>query len=160
MTNCKEYRDDVLDITAIPLADLATGTSEWQLKPVINGDSFRPVLTNAITIGVKPATAGGSLIPIRRSSGKAKDTETDGVPGRIHAVTVNCDVDDRDSGVPEGLLTLERTPSHLLLTYRDHTQAFVAATEDTYICEVERDGGKVSVSFRIQNLAGIQAIIA
>jgi hypothetical protein len=39
------------------------------------------------------------------------------------------------------------------------THAFVAATRDSYLCEVERNGAKTSVSFRIYNLMGIQLIV-
>ena len=117
------------------------------------------MLSGSITIGLHPATPGGTLIPIMRKSGKAKDDESDSVAGRLHTVTVTCEADDRDSDVWNDLLTLERTPSHLLLTFRDNTRAFVAATQDTYLCTTERDGSKTSVTLRIQNLMGIQPLV-
>ena len=159
MINCKEFElDDLLAITAIPVGDYVLGTKEWQLKPTIPNASFSPTLTHAIVVGLQPAMAGGALVPIRRLTGKAKDAEGDSVAGRLHTVTVNCKVDDRDGSVWDHLLTLERTPSHLLLTFRGGTRAFVAATQDTYTCEVERDGADTSLSFKISDLMGIQLI--
>lgn len=146
-------------ITAIPVTDFALGTASWQLTPTIPSVSFSPTLSGSITIGLQPVAAGRPLIPIKRSTGKAKDDESDSVAGRLHAVTVTCEADDRDFSVWNHLLTLERTPSHLLLTFRDQTRAFVAATEDTYLCDTERDGAKTSVTFRIQNIMGIQPIV-
>ena len=159
MLSCKEfYLDDVMAITAIPIADFVLGTSSWQLTPTINENYFSPTLSNAITIGLQAAEYGGILIPIMRKTGKAKDAESDSVAGRLHTVNVTCEVDDRESEVWNDLRILERTPSHLLLSFRDGNRAFVAATEDTYLCEVERDGAKTSVSFKIQNLMGIQLL--
>ncbi|MBQ8713016.1 MAG: hypothetical protein IJ551_09415 [Prevotella sp.] len=160
MTNCKEFvLDDAIAITSIPITDFNLGTHEWQLTPTIPKNSFSPPLTNSVTIGLQPAAAGRPLIPIIRSTGKAKDEEDDSVAGRLHTVNVTCQIDDRDFSVLNHLLTLERTPSHLLLTFRDNTRAFVAATQDTYLCTVGRDGAKTSVQFRIQNLMGIQLMI-
>ena len=157
--SCKEFNlDDLLAITAIPVTDYSLGTYDWQLKPTIKNTAFSPSLTNAIAIGIKPATAGGKLIPIMRASGKAKDSEDDSVAGRKHSVSVSCEADDRESAVWNYLFSLERTPCHLLLTFRGDTRGFVAATEDTYMCEVDRSGGKTSVSFKIENLMGVQLI--
>lgn len=157
MNACKEFvLDDVMAITAIPVADFNLGTYAWQLTPTIASAYFSPSLTNAITIGLQ--AAGGQLIPIMRMTGKATDEESDSVAGRLHTVNVTCDVDDRDSAVWDRLLQLERVSRHLLLTFRDNTRAFVAATEDTYLCNVERDGAKTSVKFRIHDLMGIQLI--
>ena len=163
MNNCKEFvLDDAMAITAIPVTDMpATDAAAPanQLTPVIAKTGFTPVLTNAITIGIRPATQDGILVPIRRFTGKAKDEESDSVAGRIHTVTVTCEVDDREAEVWGHLLTLERTPSHLLLTFRDGiTQAFVAATRDSYTCTTERDGSKTTVTFRIHCLMGIQLL--
>lgn len=166
MNNCKEFvLDDLMAITAIPVDDVAVNNEAWQLNPTIRntGDGFSPVLTNAITIGLQKATYGNTtakaLIPIKRFTGKAKDEEGDTVAGRLHTVTVNCEVDEREPDVWAHLLSLERTASHLLLTFRDGiTQAFVNATRDSYLCNVERDGAKTSVAFRIQCLMGIQVI--
>lgn len=168
MLNCKEYElDDLLAVTAIPVSDFSPGTATWQLKPSIASASLSPTLTNAVAIGLQPATTGGRLVPIKRLSGKAKDSEGDSVAGRKHTVSVSCEADDRDltadsrgETVLDYLLRLERTPSHLLLTFRGGQRAFVVATEDTYTCEVERNGAKTSVSFKIENLMGIQLIIA
>ena len=159
MISCKEFElDDLLAITAIPVGDYVLGTVEWQLKPTVPSGQFDPTLTHAIAVGLQPATAGGALVPIRRMTGKAKDAEGDSVAGRLHTVTVNCKVDDRDGSVWADLLTLERTPSHLVLTFRGGTRAFVAATQDTYTCEVDRDGADTSLSFKVYNLMGIQLI--
>ena len=160
MTTCKEFvLDDVMAITAIPVTDFAPGTAAWQLTPTIAKAGFSPSLSGSITIGLQPAVADRPLIPIIRTTGKAKDDEGDSVAGRLHTVTVTCQVDDRDFSIWNHLLTLERTPSHLLLTFRDKTQAFVSATQDTYTCTVDRDGAKTSVQFKIQNLMGIQMIV-
>lgn len=164
MTNCKEFvLDDVMAITAIPLANISASSITSpvnQLSPTLPSSAIVPsMLSSSITIGLQPAVLGGTLIPIMRKSGKAKDDESDSVAGRIHTVTVTCEADDRDSDVWNDLLTLERTPSHLLLTFRDSTRAFVSATEDTYLCNVERDGSKTSITLRVQNLMGIQLIV-
>lgn len=160
MTSCKEYYlDDILAITAIPLADLTVGTLAWQLSPTISEDDFYPTLDNAITIGIQPATEGGILIPIIRNTGKAKDSESDSVAGRLHTVSITCDVDDREGIVWNDLLKLERNPFHLALLFRGGQHAFVSATEDNYLCNAERDGSKTTVTFRIQNLMGIQLIM-
>lgn len=162
MNNCREFElDDLMAVTAIPVADIPAGDPASPancLAPTIDAEGFSPVLTHAIVIGMQPATAGGILIPIRRRTGKAKDDESDSVSGRLHTVSVTCEVDDRDGSVWSPLLTLERTPRHLLLTFRGGTQAFVAATEDTYLCNVERDGAKTTVTFRIQDIMGIQLL--
>ena len=160
MNSCKEFAlDDVMAITAIPIGDMILGASSWQLSPTILSSGFSPVLTNAITIGLQPATVGGSLIPIIRKTGKTKDEESDSVAGRKHTVTANCEVDDRDSDVWSLLHQLEITPCHLLLTFRDNTRAFVCGTQDSYLCETERDGARTSVSFRMECLFGIQLIV-
>ena len=157
--SCKEFNlDDLLAITAIPVTDFSLGTYDWQLKPTIKNTAFSPSLTNAIVIGIMPATTGGKLIPIITKSGKAKDSEDDSVAGRKHSVSVICEADDRESAVWNYLFSLERTPCHLLLTFRGGTRGFAAATEDTYMCEVDRSDGKASVSFKIENLMGIQLI--
>lgn len=159
MNNCNEFLlDDLMAITAIPVADYVLGTLPWQVVKTIPVTQFTPVLTNAIVIGQQPAVTGGVLIPIKRTTGKAKDSESDSVAGRLHAVSVTCEADDRDPSLWEELQKLECTPSHLLLTFRGGQKAFAAATQDTYICEVERDGSKTNVSFKIQNLMGIQLI--
>lgn len=160
MISCKEFvLDDLLAITAVPVSDYNIGTAAWQVAPTIPEAQFSPVLTNAIAIGLQPATAGGSLVPIIKLSGKAKDAESDSVAGRAHTVSVSCEVDDRDGEVWADLLTLERKACHLILTFRGGTRAFVIATRDTYVCEVERDGAKTSVAFKIHNLMGIQLIV-
>lgn len=161
MTNCKEFvLDDVMAITAIPFDNINLGITPWQLTPTIQEEDFSPSLDDAITIGVQPATVGGRLIPIIRSTGKVKDDESDSVAGRIHNVTVTCEVDSRDSEIWDNLLVLERIPAHLLLTFRDDSRAFVSATEDTYQCSTDRDGSKTSVTFKIQNIMGAQIIIS
>ena len=159
MNKCSEFvLDDLLAVTAIPVNDLQPGTAAWQLQPVIPAGSFSPTLTRAVTIGLAPATAGGPLIPITRSTGKAKDDTSDSVAGRLHTVKVTCQADDREATAWRLLRQLELTPSHLLLTFRGGQRAFAQATEDTYLCTVERDGAKTSVSLRVQNIMGIQLI--
>jgi hypothetical protein len=169
MPTCKEFAlDDLMAITAIPVTDFnpaavpggaPSGITSWLLTPVIPEDQFSPTLTSAITIGQQPATTDGTLIPIMRCTGKAKDDESDQPAGRLHKVTVNCQIDDRDPSVWNNLLTLERTTSHLLLTFRDLSHAFVQANKDTYFCTVDRDGAKTSVQFRIECLMGIQMLV-
>lgn len=159
MTSCKEFElDDLVVITAIPVADFRPGTYTWQLKPTIPSALFSPSLANVIVIGTVPATTGGTLIPIKRNTGKAKDSVSDSVAGRLHKVAVSCEVDDRDGDVWDDLAALEKTPCHLLLTFRGGARAFALATKYTYGCEVERDGAKTSVSFDIQNMMGMQLI--
>lgn len=171
MTNCKEFvLDDMMAITAIPVGNIpaSSPTSPVNiLAPTIGKSGFSPSLTGAITIG-QQATAEGTLVPIKRLTGKAKDDESDSVAGRLHTVTVNCEVDERGGEIWAPIaalgntpcsLRLERTAHHLLLTFRDGTQGFVAASDDTYTCSIERDGAKVSVAFKIQNLMGIQMIM-
>ncbi len=169
MSTCKEFAlDDLMAITAIPVTDFnpaavpggyPSGINSWLLAPVIPKAQFSPTLTRAITIGQQPGTTGATLIPIMRLTGKAKDDESDQTAGRLHKVTVSCQIDDRDPSVWTNLLALERTPSHLLLTFRDQSRAFVQANKDTYLCTVDRDGAKTSVQFRIECLMGIQMIV-
>ena len=98
MNNCKEFAlDDLMAITAIPVADYVLGTKAWQLKPTIVTTSFSPTLTNTIVIGLQTATVGGKLIPIRRHTGKAKDAESDSVAGHLNTVTASCEV-ERSNG--------------------------------------------------------------
>ena len=164
MTNCKEFvHDDVMAIAAIPIADFDIGTAAWQLKPTVTQDDISSCFLSAeriITIGPTRAFSVGVLIPIKKNTGKVKDAESDSTAGRMHSVTVSCDIDDRNSEVWGYLRVLERTPAHLLLLYRNITYGFVAATADTYKCEVERDGDKTSVSFIIQNLMGLQTVVS
>ena len=171
MNNCSEFvLDDLMAITAVPAvnipASLPTSPAN-SLSPTISASGFSPSLTGSITIGQKPAVQGGALVPIKRFTGKAKDDESDSVAGRLHTVSVTCEVDGRDSSADSGgrriwdyLLQLERGTYHLLLTFRDGvTRAFVSASEDTYLFNAERDGSKTTVTFRIQNLMGIQLIV-
>lgn len=164
MTNCQEFAlDDLMAVCAIPVADMPASDPESpvnSLTAVIASEGFHPVVTAATVIGQRPATENGRLIPIRRGTGKAKDDVSDSVAGRLHTVTVTCEADDRDGAVWADLLHLERTPSHLLLTFRDGTtRAFVSASRDTYICTVERDGAKTAVTFKVQDIMGIQRIV-
>ena len=159
MTRCSEYElDDLTAITAIPVTDYNPGTAAWQLKTTIPASAFSPVLDRSVTIGLRPAAAGASLVPIVRTTGKASDDEGDSVAGRLHTVKASCQADDRDGLVWADLLHLERTPCHRLLTFRGGTRAFAQATSDAYICTVERSGAKTTVIFRLQNLMGIQLL--
>ena len=163
MINCNEYvLDDMLAVTAIPVDDIPASDPASpvnMLTPTIPSEDFYPTLDDAIAIGLQAVTEGGTLIPIMRKSGKAKDDESDSVAGRLHTVNVTCEVDDRNSEIWNALLTLKRTPRHLVLTFRGGQRAFVAATEDTYQCTVERDGGKTTVAFKIQCMMGIQILV-
>lgn len=155
--SCKEYQlDDLMAITAVPVANISAASAMSPvnaLTPTVA--SFTPTMTGAIAIGMQP----GADIPIMRDTGKAKDDESDSVSGRLHTVSVSCEVDDRDGAVWAPLLTLERSPRHLLLTFRGGARAFVSASQYTYVCTVERNGAKTSVAFRIQNLMGIQLMV-
>lgn len=161
MTGCKEfYLDDVMAVTAIPLGNIPAGSVNSPVNKLTatigKTDITAAMLSGSITIGTVPAAVGGTLIPIMRRTGKAKDDESDSVAGRLHTVTVTCEADTREPLVWNDLLTLERTPSHLLLTFRGGERAFVAATQDTYLCDVGRDGAKTTVTLRVQNLMGVQ----
>ena len=157
--DCKEFDlNGLLSVTAIPVSDYSPGTHAWQVSPTIPSTEFSPTLTNAIVIGAFPATTGGKLVPIMRGTGKVKDDESDSVAGRKHTVTVSCEADDRDKTTWGYLTALERTPCHLLLTFRGGARAFVTATQDTYACEVNREDAKTSVSFKIDDLMGLQLI--
>lgn len=160
MIHCKEFAlDEAVAITAIPVTSFDPGIAAWLLTPTIPGNSFQPTLSESITIGLHPDAPGRPVIPIIRTTGKAKDDESDSVAGRQHSVSVTCEVDERDDSVWDNLLALERTPSHLLLTFRNSTRAFVVATKDTYLCTVSRDGSKTDVTFKVNNLMGIQPIL-
>ena len=180
MNNCKEYvLDDLMAITAIPVGDISasdTGSLANNLTPTIAKAYFTPSLVHAITIGrelfdltVSGGTANTSacLVPIRRMTGKAKDDTQDSVAGRLHTVTVNCEVDERGGeiwaptgqGQPPCSLLLERDAHHLVLSFRDGTMGFASASADAYLCSIERDGSKITVTFRIQNLMGIQMVV-
>ena len=155
MTGCSEFiLDDVLAVTAIPVTDMPADNPSSpvnSLEPTIRANGFRPVLTHAVTIGLRPATDGGALIPVIRHTGKARDEESDSVAGRLHTVTVTCEIDSRDGTVWADLLMLERTPSHLVLTFRDGvTRAFVSASRDTYTCSTGRDGAKTTVTLGLR----------
>ena len=171
MNSCKEFvLDDLMAICAIPVANIPAGdpaSPANKLSPTIAANGFSPSLTGAIVIGQAPATQGGALVPIMKHTGKAKDDESDSVAGRLHTVSVSCDIDDRDSSADgngrsiwDYLLQLERGTYHLLLTFRDGTtRGFVTATEDAYLFNTGRDGSKTTVTFRIQCLMGIQMIV-
>ena len=159
MSNCNEfYLDNMMEVVAIPINDY----NHWNasaLQPTISKDDFEPTLDNAIVIGMDPVNDKRYLIPIRPGSGKANDDEGDSVYGRKHTVVVSCEVDSRYDGILSLLRTLELTPCHLILTFRNNNRAFVAATQDTYHCKVSRDGSKTQVQFRIECISGIQLIV-
>lgn len=179
MNNCKEFLSEVMAITAIPIANISASDVSSpvnNLTPAIGKAGFHPSLANAVTIGLSlldlTATGGAAnkssyLVPIMRMSGKVKDDPSDSVSGRLHTVTVTCEVDERGGEIwastgqnqPPCSLRLERVPHHLVLSFRDGTMGFASATEDTYLCTIDRDGAKVNVQFRIQNIMGIQMIV-
>lgn len=178
MNNCKEYYlDDARAIRAIPVSEESLDT--WvvavdetdptspanQLTPTIYEENFA-ITDDTIFIGRQRPVEDGEVrddvafIPIQPGTGKVKDSAADSVAGRLHTVTVTCEVDDREGEVWENLLKLERTPCHLELTFRDgRTRAFVAGSEDTWQCNTERDGSKTTVTIRIQNLMGVQLLV-
>lgn len=179
---CREFLADVLEVTAIPVGEIQPAADKWHVMKTVaeHGTSntfnaafkskdevrkdndtlvdYAPKPAGTVTIGLRAAFAGGKLVPAIRKTGKAKDDESDSVAGRLHKVTVGCEVDDRDSDVWGTLLGLERTPSHLLLTFRDGSRGFVWATEDSYLLTVDRDGARTSVQFRIEDDMGIQLL--
>lgn len=179
MTNCKEFvLDDLMAITAIPVSDISasdTMSPVNNLTPTIDADNFHPTLSHAVTIGrelLDMTEAGGGrsayLVPIKRLSGKAKDDTQNSVAGRLHSVTVSCEVDERGGEIWAPMATmgntpcslrLERTAHHLVLMFRDGTMGFASASEDTYQCTIDRDGAKVSLQFRTQNRMGIQMLV-
>lgn len=165
MSDCKEYVIGVMEIWAWPVKDADDDNASNvvnQLTPYIPANGMTLQNTDIdIVIGLtKPANTNATLVPIVRMTGKAKDDESDSVAGRLHTVTVSCEVDERGGEIWRQQLTLERKAHHLLLTYRDGvTKAFVAASADAYQCNVERDGSKVTVAFKIQNLMGIQQLL-
>lgn len=151
-----------MSITAIPLSGVnsaSASVASMLLSPTINSEEFAIDTTGSIVIGLMPVESGGDLIPIWQSSASAKDTETDGVAGRSHKVVVTCVVDDRDSDTWELLLRLQRTPSHLMLGLRDGTNLFVFATEDSYLCEVNREGSSTEMTLTVHNLMGVQRMV-
>ena len=162
MSDCKELLIGVMTIAAIPVKDTDDDNIDHlvnQLTPYV--DSLpSDILTGAVVFGLAAPSINTTLVPIVRMTGKAKDDESDSVAGRLHTVTVSCEVDERGGEIWQQQLTLERKAHHLLLTYRDGvTKAFVAASADAYQCNVERDGSKVTVAFKIQNLMGIQQLL-
>lgn len=158
MSSCTEFvLDDLLAVTVIPVEDYDPGFADWQLHPVIPSEGFAPSTANAVVIG-NPISTNLPVIPLVRKTGKASDSESDAVADRAHTVKVSCEADCRDLSVLTTLLRIERTPSHLLLTFRGGKQGFVQANEDNYVCEVERSDAKTTIQFRIQNIMGIQHI--
>jgi hypothetical protein len=171
MSNCKEYMlDDLMAITAIPVSDIAAGDVSSpvnKLTPTLEEDEFGPSLDNAIVIGLMGG-GGAVLVPIKRLSGKVKDDVQDSVAGRGHTVTVTCEVDERGGELWAPVPTLdnmpcsqrlERVAHHLLLSFRDGTRGFASCTDDTYLCTIDRDGAKVNVTFKIQNIMGVQLLM-
>lgn len=158
MVNCKELSLEVMEIKTIPLDKYDT-SGKISISPTIAETDFSPLYDDdTITIGTDTTT--GSLIPIMRQTGKAKDTPTDSVAGRIRTVTVSCDIDQRDDEIWDLLLQLEREPRHIILTTRDGSVYFCQAMIDTYTCTDERDAEKVTVTFKVQCLMGLQKIIS
>lgn len=158
MRSCKEYLlDDLMAVTAIPVGNISSSDPSSPVnKLTATIPPFTPSYSGAITIG--QTSPGGELVPIMPLSGKASDDESDSVAGRLHTVKVSVEADDREADRWPVLLRLERTPSHLMLTFRGGQRAFVAATRDTYLCTVERSGSKTSVTLTVRNLMGIQLL--
>ena len=85
-------------------------------------------------------------------------------------MTVTCQVDDRefattqklggkDMNILDLLHYLELTPCHLLLTFRNGQQGFVAATRDSYHFDYSRDEAKTSATFKVHCLMGVQLMV-
>jgi len=149
-------------IVAVPVSKYTpSGTS--MLAPAITDAETLETLdgivdADAIVIG-KSSQNGSALIPIIRDTGKVKDSESLDTAGRLHTVNVECEVDNRDSEVWTLLHRLERMAAHLLLTSRDGSRFFVQGSEDTYLCTVNRDGEKTSVSLKVQCMMGVQMLV-
>ena len=171
MKNCKEYYlDDARAITAIPVSEATINEAEPtspanQLTPIIDEEWFS-LSSDTIVIGrYRPienevVRDDVAFIPIQPGTGKVKDAQDDSVAGRLHTVNVTFEVDDREGEVWTRLLTLERTPCHLVLTFSDgKTRGFVTGNEDTWMCHTDRDGKKTSVTIKIQNLMGVQLFV-
>lgn len=157
--NCKEFElEDVMAITAVPVSAFSIQTVATLPARVTSQQFSVTSYDGVIVIGVQPAVAGGALIPIIRTTGKAKDDESDSVAGRSHQVNVTCQVDDRESETWLTLQRLERGPYCLILHFRRGGRGIVVADRDTYRCTVERNGSKTEVSFRIHNLTGLQIV--
>lgn len=156
--SCKEFiLDDLTAIVAIPI-EKYTPSGKTAISPTIAKASFSPTIdSTAITIGT--TAQAGSLIPIIRSTGKVKDAEAVATAGRLHTVNVDCEVDGRDADTWNTLRKLERQAKHLILTSKDGTKFFVYGSEDTCLFQVDRNGSKTSVSFRLQCLMGLQMIV-
>ena len=177
MNNCKEYYlDDARAIRAIPISEKAVDgkvavdetdptSPANRLTPTIDSEMFI-ITDDTIFVGryrpveYEMVRDDVAFIPMQPGTGKVKDTQDDSVAGRLHTVTVTFDADDRESEVWANLLTLERTPCHLELTFRDgKTRAFIAGSEDTWQCNTNRDGSKTTVTIRMQNLMGVQLMV-
>lgn len=188
MNGCLEIFDDMLSVTAIPVAEIPPSYEAWRVCKTVTEHGtyntfnaafppakrdevkdeeqqtvdYTPKPNGTVTIGPRldfPYGKGGRLIPIIPKSGKAEDGVSDAAAGRLHTVTVVCEVDDRDGTAWADLLVLERTPSHLLITSRNGRRAFAEGTEDTYLCKVERSGGKTSVTLRVHDTMGMQLLV-
>lgn len=161
MSSCIEFSfDNLSGIIALPLDAYTPGAE--MLLPVIPEGFFNPVIDlHTIAIGYTANIAGataGALVELMPGTGEVRDSESLQVAGRLHTVTVDCKVDDRNQDVMTLLQILENVPHHLLLTSRNGKMAFVHATEDTYLCTTERDKGAISLQFVIKNLKGMQII--
>lgn len=158
MTNCKEFAlDDLMAIVAVPVGKYAP-SSATILSPTIDVEELDDIVdADAITIGTMPQD-GSALIPIVKGTGKVKDSESLDTAGRLHTVSVECEVDDRDSEVWTLLHRLERMAAHLILTSRDGSRFFVQGSENTFLCTVNRDGEKTGVSLKVQCMMGVQML--
>ena len=107
MSSCKELPlDDMAAITAIPIENYSDDTYSYILSPTIVPADFNPIIDeNTIVIG-GVRTSDGALISIVHSTGSVKDSESNSVAGRLHTVSVECEVDDRDADTWALLQTL------------------------------------------------------
>jgi hypothetical protein len=163
MGSCKEFAlDDLMAIAAVPVSKY-TPSGTTMLAPAITDEDTLEMLdgivdADAIVIG-KSSKNGSALIPIMRGTGKVKDSENLNTAGRLHTVSVECEVDDRESEAWTLLHRLERMAAHLILTSRDGSRFFVQGSDDTYLCTVNRDGEKTGISLKVQCMMGAQMII-
>ena len=155
-------------IVAVPVSKYTPGsaTSELEqtkrvmLEPTVSAEVLDGIIdADAITIGTTSQN-GSALIPIIKQTGKVKDAESLDTAGRLHTVSVECEVDDRDSEAWTLLHRLERKAAHLILTSRDGSRFFVQGSGDTFLCTVNRDGEKTSVSLKVQCMMGVQLLTA
>ena len=112
---------------------------------------------NSINFG-REAIEDGYVIHIIKDSIKVDDKEDDQIAGRCHNVTIKAELDERSEDVWMLVRRLEANPYCFMLLFKSGTQLFVSATEDAYLCTIDRDEDKSQLVFKVQNLAGVQVV--